>query len=92
MEYISACNFLGIFGGRVKDLEIFLLEERIPEGWECRTRNRAGLTFAKHNLNVFRVEFGIDEKKYLAEKAAGAGDTTTGVVATSSVSKGSLST
>ncbi len=85
-----------IFGGRIKDIETVLLEERIPENWESRVRKRLGLTFASFNFTVGRVEFGISEKKYLAEKKAAAEaaadadadvDTATAGDATSSVHK-----
>jgi hypothetical protein len=55
---------LTIFGGRVDDLESILIEERIPEGWESRIRKRMGLTIAAFNVTIFKVERGIDEKKY----------------------------
>ena len=58
---------LTIFGGRVKDLESILVDERIPEGWESRIRKKMGLTFAAFNLTVFKVEWGINVKKYKAK-------------------------
>lgn len=62
---------LAIFGGRVKDLEIFLLEERIPEGWESKSRCRFGLTLVQIGFSkVLWIEKGIDEKKYIEKKAA----------------------
>lgn len=55
----------------MKDLETILLEERIPEGWESRVRRWFGLTLAQINLStVMRVEYGINEEKYIREKAA----------------------
>jgi len=66
----NSSTLLTIFGGRIKDLEPILLEERIPDGWESRVRKRLGLTLAHFNFTVGRVELGISEKKYLAEKAA----------------------
>lgn len=60
---------LTIFGGRVSDLKSFLIDERLPEGWESRVRARWGLTFAKFNLTVFPLEFSINEKKYRAKQA-----------------------
>lgn len=65
---INASTMLSIFGGRVKDLETWLIEERIPEGWETKVRQRLGVTLAEFNITVLGVEFGISEKKYLAEK------------------------
>lgn len=61
---------LTIFGGRIDDLESILVEERIPEGWESRVRKKMGLTFASFNFTVFKVERGINEKKYKAKIAA----------------------
>lgn len=67
----NASTLLTIFGGRVKDLETILLEERLPEGWESRVRRRFGLTLAQINLSkTLWVEYGVDEKKYIQEKAA----------------------
>jgi len=60
---------LSIFGGRVKDLEPFLLEERIPEGWESKSRCRFGLTLMKIGFSkVLWIEKGIDEKKCIEKK------------------------
>ncbi|KAJ3560883.1 heme-thiolate peroxidase [Leucocoprinus birnbaumii] len=68
----SNCStMLTIFGGRVKDLETILLEERLPENWESRVRKPFGLTLAHFNLTtVMWVELGINEKKYIAERKA----------------------
>jgi len=68
----NSSTLLTIFGGRVKDLEPILLEERLPEGWESRIRRRMGLTMFTFNFTVGKVEFGVNEKKYLAEKEAAA--------------------
>jgi len=91
----NSSTLLTIFGGRIKDIEPLLLEERIPEGWESRVRKRLGLTFASFNFTVLPVEFGINEKKYLAQKAAAeaaeaaeTADAATTGDATSSVHKG----
>lgn len=59
---------LTIFGGRIRDLESILIDERIPDKWESRIRKRMGLTFAAFNLTVFKVEWGT-YKKYRAIKA-----------------------
>lgn len=55
----NASALLSIFGGRVEDLRIFLLEERIPEGWEPRLRSRFGLTFAIFNMDAFSIVKGM---------------------------------
>ena len=59
---ISGSTLLTIFGGRVRDIYTFLTEERLPECWESRIRDRMGLTFFKFNRTVFRVELGIEEE------------------------------
>jgi len=71
MSVSSASTLITIFGGQVKDLETILLEERIPEGWESRVRRWFGLTLTQINLSaVMWVENGINEEKYIREKAA----------------------
>jgi len=57
----NSSTLLTIFGGRLADLEPFLTEERIPEGWESRARSRMGLTFLAFNRTVSKVEKGIKE-------------------------------
>ncbi|KAG6885218.1 hypothetical protein C0993_004778 [Termitomyces sp. T159_Od127] len=44
----NSSTLLTIFGGRVKDLETILLEERLPDGWEI----------------VLKVERGVDESEF----------------------------
>jgi len=66
----NSATLLTIFGGRVRDLQSVLIEERLPEGWQSRVRNRWGLTFASFNLVVFPLEFSINEKKYRAKLAS----------------------
>lgn len=60
------------FGGRVEDLETILIEERLPEGWESRILEEYGMTIITFNFTIAAVEKGIDEAKYIAEKAAAA--------------------
>jgi hypothetical protein len=58
-----------VFGGRVEDIETVLLEERLPDGWESRVLERYGLTIITFNLKaVNKVEKGIDEAKFIAER------------------------
>jgi hypothetical protein len=59
----SSCTMLTIFGGRVKDLEPMLFEERFVEGWEPRIRSRFGLTMMAFNGTVLPVEKGIKSVK-----------------------------
>ena len=58
----SAAFILKVFGGIVEDLRAFLLEERLPDGWEPRVRHRAGLTMIEINLTIGKVEFGVEEE------------------------------
>ncbi|GLB39741.1 putative peroxidase, family 2 [Lyophyllum shimeji] len=60
----NSSTLLTIFGGRIRDLETILLEERLPDGWESRIREQNGLTMLNFNLTVSKVEKGIDEKKF----------------------------
>jgi hypothetical protein len=66
---------LTIFGGRIKDLEPLLVEERIPEGWESRITARKGLSMITFNRTVAKVESGTDETKF-AKAPATTGETT----------------
>ena len=66
---------LTIFGGRVEDLEHILTDERIPDNWEPRITEEYGLTMITFNLKfVGKVEKGIDEEKYIAERKAKQGE------------------
>ncbi|TFK28337.1 Cloroperoxidase [Coprinopsis marcescibilis] len=68
----NASTLLVAFGGRVDDLETFLIEERFPEGWESRILSPMGMTFITFNITILKVERGIDEDKYIAERKAAA--------------------
>jgi hypothetical protein len=59
----NSSTMLLFWGGKVRDLEALLIEERLPEGWQPKVLSRFGLTMAAFNATVFRVEYGIDEKK-----------------------------
>ncbi|KAK2460836.1 hypothetical protein APHAL10511_007306 [Amanita phalloides] len=63
------CVLLTIYGGRKKDLEIILTEERLPEGWEPRVRKPFGLTMAALNALAIPVELNTDEKAAAKELA-----------------------
>ncbi|CAL1710015.1 unnamed protein product [Somion occarium] len=58
----NSSTMLTIFGGDIKDLRPFLLEERIPDGWQSRITKPMGLTIAEFNSTVLRVELGIKEE------------------------------
>jgi len=53
----NTATLLTTFGGRLKDIEIILTEERIPEGWEPRIRKQYGLTLAAFNTSIIPLEF-----------------------------------
>ncbi|KZP13752.1 Cloroperoxidase [Athelia psychrophila] len=57
----NASTMLTIFGGRVEDLRVLLLEERLPEGWQSQIRSRFGLTFAAFNSTVLPVLRGVKD-------------------------------
>ena len=46
----------------MSDLRSFLLEERLPEGWEPRVRHRAGLTMLEINKTIGQIEFGVPQE------------------------------
>jgi len=48
----------------VKNLEVFLTEERLPDGWESRIRKPHGLTILTFTKTVLVVENAIDESKF----------------------------
>ncbi|KAM5545946.1 hypothetical protein V8D89_000072 [Ganoderma adspersum] len=58
----NAAFVLKVFGGVVADLRAFLGEERLPEGWEPRTRHRGGLTMSEINLKIAHIELGVKEE------------------------------
>ncbi|KAG1729478.1 Chloroperoxidase [Suillus paluster] len=61
----NASTLVAIFGGRVNDLRTFLLDERLPEGWESRARQAHGITMTGLSLGtVSKVEFGVREKDW----------------------------
>ncbi|KAF8841957.1 Cloroperoxidase [Paxillus ammoniavirescens] len=64
------------FGGRVEDLKVFLLEERLPEGWESHIRLPHGLTIASFNRTIAKVELGIKEPDWTTDGGANTDDAT----------------
>lgn len=63
---------LTLFGGRIEDLRVFLLEERLQERWEPKIRNPYGLTIAAFNKTVLQVELGVKEPKVDSQVAQAA--------------------
>ncbi|KAH9927979.1 Cloroperoxidase [Epithele typhae] len=58
----NAALILRVFGGIVDDLRAFLLEERLPQGWEPRVRHRMGFSMIEMNFTIARVELGVVEE------------------------------
>lgn len=62
---------LTIFAGSISDLTPMLTEERFPGHWEPRVSSRFGLTMAKFNGLVFRLEMGVNTKRVEQLEAEG---------------------
>ncbi|KAG8929956.1 hypothetical protein FRC02_004842 [Tulasnella sp. 418] len=73
-EYSMAYSFLhkffssgnsalsqAVFGGKVADLRCWLAEERIPDGWEPKTRSSYGHTILFAQKDTVVIEFSTDE-------------------------------
>ena len=52
---------LTVFGGKIRVLRTWLVHERIPDGWQSKTRGVMGNTIFQFNLTVLQVELGIRE-------------------------------
>lgn len=59
----NSTGLINILGGHVSDLRQFLIEERIPDGWESADRSRVGLTIARINFTVVPLE--MKSRKYM---------------------------
>lgn len=68
----NASLLLSTMGGRVDDLQSFLLHEQLPEGWESRVRDSHGLTLINFNKLALKIELGVHEKDWaqVAQEAA----------------------
>ncbi len=84
---LSSATLLTAFGGRLADLESFLIDERLPDGWESCIRKPYGMTFASFNVTIFKIEFGVNEKKYRAKFAPESSNNAEGNTATGSESQ-----
>lgn len=62
---LSSSTLITIFGGKIKDLEILLLEERLPEGFESCIRERMGLTMLSFNKTAISMELKTKEGEQL---------------------------
>jgi hypothetical protein len=72
----SASTLWVAFGGRVEDIKVFLLEERLPEGWESHIRLPHGLTIASFNRTIVKLELGIKEPDCSIDAGANTNDAT----------------
>lgn len=60
----SGSTLLTHFGGDIETLRTFLLEERLPEGWEPTITDAKGLTIAKFNKTSLPVELMTNEAEF----------------------------
>lgn len=60
----SASTLLTHFGGDIETLRQFLLEERLPDGWEPLVTDAKGLTITKFNSTTIPVELMTDESEF----------------------------
>ena len=51
------------FRGNTADLKTFLIEERIPDGWESGSRDYLGMTFTKLAMTFINVEARIRDER-----------------------------
>ncbi|KAG6382045.1 Chloroperoxidase [Boletus reticuloceps] len=63
----NASTMSVVFGGRVDDLRVILLEDRFPEGWESRVRKPYGLTILTLNCAIFAMEFRVREADWVVD-------------------------
>jgi len=62
----NAATMIEVLGPQQDILRSFLIDEKIPAGWEPWPKTRMGLTMMQFNLTVLKVELGIkDDKKDL---------------------------
>jgi hypothetical protein len=52
------------FGGDIETLRPFLLEERLPDGWEPTITDAKGLTLMKFNTTSLPVELMVNEREF----------------------------
>ena len=59
----STAMLLTSFRGNTADLKTFLIEERIPDGWESGSRDYLGMTFTKLAMTFINVEARIRDER-----------------------------
>ncbi|KZT08139.1 chloroperoxidase-like protein [Laetiporus sulphureus 93-53] len=69
----NSSTFVTTFGGKVQDLKVWLLEDRIPDGWQSRVRHSGGFTLTEFQSTVLTIEFGIKEEADDALQSLGLG-------------------
>ena len=60
----SGSTLLAIFGGDIETLRTFLIDERLPDGWEPTMTDAKGLTMMKFNTTVLPVEMMTNETAF----------------------------
>lgn len=60
----SGSTLLTHFGGDIETLRPFLLEERLPDGWEPTITDAKGLTITKFNTTSIPVELMTNESEF----------------------------
>lgn len=61
---LSASTLVTHFGGDIETLRTFLLEERLPDGWEPTVTDAKGLTITKFNKTSIPVELMTNESEF----------------------------
>ena len=61
---LSGSTLLTHFGGDIETLRPFLLEERLPDGWEPTITDAKGLTITKFNNTSVPVELMVNESEF----------------------------
>ena len=61
---LSGSTLLTHFGGDIETLRLFLLQERLPDGWEPTITDAKGLTLIKFNQTSLPVELMTDESEF----------------------------
>lgn len=71
MNTYSLGFLMSVFGGKVDDIRTFLVEERLPDGWEPYTKSYYGVTlggFNKAGLDIaWRVKAVVPNSTHLHE-------------------------
>lgn len=62
--FLSGSTLLTHFGGDIETLRPFLLEERLPDGWEPTITDAKGLTITKFNNTSLPVELMTNESEF----------------------------